>query len=115
MSKKVTKVFGPRALIEVDKCEEKLKSGIYVPGAVQEQAFTIDTATILDVGEGYWQAGVLVKPEVKVGDRIIVPRMVPKVECPYQSENGNKLYFIAVDEIVAKIEDKDETVTKIDE
>jgi len=101
----VEKVFGPRCLIEVDKIDEKMKSGLFVPGAIQQQSFSIDIATVLAVGEGYWQAGVLVKPEVKVGDRIIVPRMVPKVECPdgMQPDNGNKRYFIAVDEIVAKV------------
>lgn len=100
---KNVKLFGPRVLITIDKRDNgnKLNNGLYVPDSSVTDAFPIDTATVLAVGDGYWQAGVKIPLPISVGDRIILPTMAPKVEV--EIDNGKKAYIVSDAEIAASI------------
>lgn len=58
-----------RVLVERIEVEEKTKSGLYIPDTAQEKTFE---GRVLAVGDGKrLDSGVVVKPEIQVGDRIL--------------------------------------------
>jgi chaperonin GroES len=62
------KVIGDRVMVKVDP-EETTRGGIYLPDSAQEKP---QRGTVMAVGEGRRSdSGKPVKPEVKVGDRVI--------------------------------------------
>lgn len=94
------KLYGPRVLIKIDKKEEK-KNGLFMPGTAQMDAFPIDTASVLAIGDGYWVSGSKVPVNIEVGDRVILPTMAPKMEV--ELIDGSKAYIVSDAEIAASI------------
>lgn len=92
------KVLGPRVVLDVKKEKRSVTNGgIHIPDSIQEHAYPIDTATVVAVGPGYYQGGILIPLDVSVGDTVILPKMAPKVE--WEDENGKKLYIVSEAEI----------------
>ncbi|NPD30575.1 co-chaperone GroES [Eggerthellaceae bacterium zg-1084] len=62
------KPLGDRVIVKVDEAESTTASGLYLATEAKEKP---TTGTVLAVGEGKLDHGNLVKPQVKVGDKVI--------------------------------------------
>ena len=62
------KPVGDRIVIEVKQKEEKTESGIFLPDTAKEKPLE---GKVIAVGEGRWENGKRIPPEVKVGDTVI--------------------------------------------
>lgn len=100
------RILGPRVLVDIEKADNK-KGGLFIPDNLVEHAYSTDTAKVIAVGTGYFQAGKRITPEVAVGDRVVFPKMVPKVEYDYK---GKKYFIIADSEFCGVITPEDEAV-----
>jgi co-chaperonin GroES (HSP10) len=99
------KVLGPRVAIKIVTEKTEMRNGLYLPDSAIDSTYPLDTAEILEVGSGFWNAGVQVPIEVKVGDLVILPKMAPKME---YGEGKNKIYMVAESELAAVIGTVDE-------
>ncbi len=67
--------LGDRVLLKPfsrDEVGEKTISGIIIPDTVSKEK--PEQGRVIAVGEGRWDDGVLIKPAVKVGDRVVFSR-----------------------------------------
>ena len=62
------KPLGDRVLVEPIAREETTASGIVLPDTAKEKP---QEGKVIAVGKGAYKDGVLVAPEVKVGDRVL--------------------------------------------
>ena len=62
------KPLADRVVIKMVETEETTKSGIILTGSAKEKP---QVAEVVAVGPGKVKDGTLVKPEVKVGDRVL--------------------------------------------
>jgi co-chaperonin GroES (HSP10) len=94
------KVLGPRVVLDIaPEKRDQTAGGIFIPSAASVDAYPIDTAKVVAIGTGYFQAGILIPLDVEVGDTVILPKMAPKVE--YTDETGKKLFIVSEAEIAA--------------
>ena len=62
------KPLADRVVIKMAETEESTKSGIILTGSAKEKP---QVAAVVAVGPGKVKDGTLVKPEVKVGDKVL--------------------------------------------
>ena len=62
------KPLADRVVIKMAETEETTKSGIILTGSAKEKP---QVAEVVAVGPGKVKVGTLVKPEVKVGDKVL--------------------------------------------
>jgi chaperonin GroES len=63
--------LGNNALIEPLEREEKLPSGLVIPDTAKEKP---QEGEVVAVGPGKYEKGERIKPQVKVGDRVLYKR-----------------------------------------
>jgi chaperonin GroES len=61
------KPLGDRILVKRLEGQDKTAGGIFIPDAAKEKA---QMGTVLAVGPGKLENGVLIKPAVKIGDQV---------------------------------------------
>ena len=77
------KILGPRVAIKITtEKKDQTESGLFVPGQLQDEIFPIDTAEVVAVGTGLYQNGINIPCEVKVGDKVVIPKGSPRVAWP---------------------------------
>ena len=89
--------LGDRVLVSPLEGELKTKSGIVLPESAQEKS---NQAKVVAVGPGKHEDGKLIKPEVKVGDKVLYSEYAGqkvKVE-------GDEYQIIRSDDILAVFE-----------
>ena len=67
------KPLGDRVVIKMLEAEEKSKGGIFLPGQTKEEP---QIAEVVAVGPGEMQDGKNVPMQVKVGDKILLPKFM---------------------------------------
>lgn len=77
--------LGSLVLIREEKIEERTPGGIIRPQITRDTQF-LTTGIVLAVGEGFYDNGTLIKPNVKAGDRVLYPRTSSNVF----KEDGSK-------------------------
>lgn len=89
-------------LIERIDAKNKTEGGIILPDIAKEKPKEGD---IIAVGEGRYQNGILIKPRVKAGDRVIFSSFSGS-----EIEVENKEYFIIAEEDILAVCDKENKV-----
>ena len=91
------KILGPRLAVIIEEPKLKTDEGIFIPEMAQSDVFPTSIAKVVAVGTGYWQMGKLIETEIKVGDRVVIPKVVPKVQI---TEDGVTYAVIPDQEVV---------------
>lgn len=83
------KVFGARAVVKMDKAENKTLGGIIIPGA--ENA-PVTQGTVMTTGEGMrLDNGTIFPMEVKTGDRVMI---APNAGSPVAVAGDDSEYLV---------------------
>lgn len=90
--------LGVLVMIKEDEVNEKIGQVLYRPQISKDTMF-LSTGTVLDVGEGFWDNGVLIKPSVAAGDRVLFPRTSSNVW--KDDESGETYMFIPNGNLIA--------------
>jgi chaperonin GroES len=98
------KPLGTLVLIKEDSAAEKTAGGLYLPNISKETQF-LSTGRIMAVGEGYYDNGTLIRPNVSVGDRVLFPRTSANVFADEKTREN--WLFIATGSLLAVIPEKE--------
>lgn len=71
--KGVPRPLGVLVMIKEEKAPERTAGGLVLPEITKQTQF-LSTGVVIAVGEGYYDNGVLIKPNVKAGDRVLFPK-----------------------------------------
>ncbi len=86
------KPLADRVVVQADEAEEKSEGGIILPDTVQEKP---QKGTIVALGAGRTSdSGDLIKPEVKVGDKVL-----------YGKYSGNEISINGVEYLIMRESD----------
>jgi len=86
------KPLADRVVVQADEAEEKSEGGIILPDTVQEKP---QKGTIVSLGAGrISDNGELIKPEVKVGDKVL-----------YGKYSGNEISVSGVEYLIMRESD----------
>ena len=86
------KPLADRVVVQADEAEEKSEGGIILPDTAQEKP---QKGTIVALGAGkYSDNGELIKPEVKVGDKVL-----------YGKYSGNEISINGVEYLIMREND----------
>ena len=86
------KPLADRVVVQADEAEEKSEGGIILPDTAQEKP---QKGTIVALGAGkYSDNGELIKPEVKVGDKVL-----------YGKYSGNEISINGVEYLIMRESD----------
>lgn len=84
-------------VLKVEEEAEKTVGGFVLAGASQEKS---QLATVVAVGEGKYNHGVLLAPTVKVGDRVVFDKFAGQ-----EVKDGEEVYLVVREkEILAILE-----------
>jgi co-chaperonin GroES (HSP10) len=89
-------------LVKKDRPEEKSKGGIYVVTGLEKgpdsSRRTRETGTVLGVGPGRWESGILVRPQVDENARVVFLAGYETVPAP---EVGDDCLYIHAANLVS--------------
>ena len=86
-----------RVIVEPGQVEEKTKGGVILPDSVEKEK--PQEAKVIAVGKGKEVGGKIIKPEVKIGDRILYK----KYSGDEVKINGREVIILESEEILAII------------
>lgn len=90
-------LLGDRVIVRRDD-KELSEGGLIIP----ESARRLGDATVVAVGPGHYQNGVLIPATLKVGDRVII---APGVSFYEISSQGKDFVILAESDIMARVRD----------
>jgi co-chaperonin GroES (HSP10) len=100
--------YGPWVLLQVDAFEEKTASGLYRPQGNLEDRLGNSTATVIGVGQGFFNKGKRAKDKfthsgLKEGDKVLFRGFLKDANRPYFDDNNCCL--VHATDVIGIIED----------